>query len=180
MNHAIKNAQVPTRFQQDELRTLEKAIRRILRASDLQSKALIKAIGLTAPQLVILKGIAVLGEVTTTALSAHADLSPATVITILDKLEERSIIQRYRSAQDRRIVHTRLTEKGMALLANAPEPLGEAFAARFASLEPGRRRALMDALATIADLLTKDEKRAQQAIETRTASTFTVGPASAF
>lgn len=132
----------------------EKAIRRILRASDLQSKALIKEIGLTAPQLAILRAIAALGEVTTTALSAHADLSPATVITILDKLEERAIIERYRSPHDRRVVHTRLTEKGMALVAGAPQPLGDAFATRFARLDAHTRRSIVEALVTVADLMT--------------------------
>lgn len=157
MVHHSQNAGSPARFHLEELRILEKALRRILRANDLQSRALTKAIGLTAPQLVILKCIAALGEVTTTALSAHADLSPATVITILDKLEERAIIQRYRSAQDRRIVHTRLTEKGMALLANAPEHLGESFVTRFAELAPERRRQIAEAVSSLADLMTQTE-----------------------
>ncbi|WP_163270569.1 MarR family winged helix-turn-helix transcriptional regulator [Chelativorans alearense] len=153
MNPLSQNAQAAGRFPSEELRVVEKSIRRILRASDLQSRALIKAIGLTAPQLVILKAIAALGEVTTTVLSAHADLSPATVITILDKLEERAIIERYRSSLDRRIVHTRLTEKGMALVANAPEPLGGTFATRFAVLEAERRREIVDALQAVADMM---------------------------
>lgn len=157
-SHLVENATAPARFQREELRILEKAIRRILRANDLQSKALTKAVGLTAPQLVVLKGIAALGEVTTTALSAHADLSAATVITILDKLEERAIIQRYRSVQDRRIVHTRLTEKGMALLAAAPEPLGGRFIARFEELTPERRGQMVQAVSSLADLMTLGEE----------------------
>ena len=92
MNPQPQNAQSARRFPHEELRIVEKAVRRILRAHDLQSKALTKAIGLTAPQLAILRAIAALGEVTTTALSAHADLSPATVITILDKLEEEDVL----------------------------------------------------------------------------------------
>lgn len=153
MVHHSENVGPPARFHQEELRILEKALRRILRANDLQSRSLTRMIGLTSPQLVILKCIAALGEVTTTALSAHADLSPATVITILDKLEERAIIQRYRSAQDRRIVHTRLTEKGVALLANAPEPLGESFVTGFAELAPERRRQIVEAVSSLADLM---------------------------
>ncbi|WP_274426463.1 MarR family winged helix-turn-helix transcriptional regulator [Chelativorans sp. YIM 93263] len=159
MVHHFENAGPPARFHQEELRILEKALRRILRANDLQSRALARVIGLTAPQLVILKCIAALGEVTTTALSAQANLSPATVTTILDKLEERGIIQRYRSAQDRRVVHTRLTEKGIALLANAPEPLGESFVTRFAELTPERRRQIVNAVSSLADLMTQSEEK---------------------
>jgi len=147
------NATGRGKFRQDELKALEKALRRIVRAHDLQSKALVKATGLTAAQLVIIKGIAELGEVTSTALSAYADISPATVVTVLDNLEERAVIQRYRSGQDRRIVHTRLTELGAGMLASAPSPLGQAFSARLAALPEARRGELVAALSEFADML---------------------------
>lgn len=140
-------------FRNDELRAVEKAIRRIVRANDLQSKALARTIGLTAPQLVVLNAVAALGEVTTTVLSAHVDLSTATVVTILDNLEGRGMVERYRSRADRRVVHTRLTASGEDLVAHAPEPLGETFAGRLAGLEAGRRRQLIEALVAVADIM---------------------------
>lgn len=147
------NAEAPREFLRSDLKTIEKAIRRIVRAHDLQSKALTKAVGLTAAQLVLLKGIAELGEVTTTALSTHADISAATVVTILDNLEERGLIERYRSAHDRRIVHTRLTVAGTKKAAAAPEPLGDAFAGRLAALAAPDRDAIVAGLVRAADLL---------------------------
>lgn len=155
-----RNAQIDEQFPADDVRAAEKAIRRIVRANDLRSRALVKATGLTGAQLVILKAIAALGEVTTTRLSAHADLSPATVITILDKLEERGSIERYRSRYDRRVVHTRLTAKGAALVANAPEPLGRAFVQRLMCLDMARRRQLIAAVTEFADLLSTDQSEA--------------------
>lgn len=153
MPESLPNAPAADPFHDREMRALEKAIRRIVRASDIQSKALARSAGLTAAQLVVLKGIALLGEVTTNALSAHADLSAATVVTILDNLEERGLIVRYRSTTDRRIVHTRLTVKGAALMAEAPEPLGSAFAERFMGLDAPRRRAMLDAVEQLAALM---------------------------
>lgn len=153
MNDVRTNAEGSQEFLGADLKTVEKMIRRIVRAHDLQSKALSKAAGLTAAQLVLLKGIAELGEVTTTALSAHADISPATVVTILDNLEERGLIERYRSAYDRRIVHTRLTPAGIAMADAAPEPLGDAFVARFAALPLDERKAFVVMFAKAADLL---------------------------
>ena len=147
------NAEGSHEFLRTDLKAVEKVIRRIVRAHDLQSKALTKAAGLTAAQLVLLKGIAELGEVTTTALSAHADISAATVVTILDNLEERGLIERYRSAHDRRIVHTRLTPAGLAKADAAPEPLGSAFVDRFAALSADERKALVAMFAKAADLL---------------------------
>ncbi len=147
------NVAAGPKFRDQELRLIEKAIRRIVRAHDVQSRALVKASGLTAAQLVLMKGIAELGEVTSAALSVYADISPATVVTVLDNLEERGLIERYRSGSDRRIVHTRLTQRGGEMAAAAPEPLGEGFAARFDALPVARRTEIRAALTALADLL---------------------------
>lgn len=126
---------------------LMKALRQMARAIDVRSKAISRVAGLTIPQIVILQAVRDLGEVTTAALSRHADLSAATVITILDKLEARALIERYRSLSDRRIVHTRLTDEGRALLAAAPPLLPDGFRSAFAALPVARRRAIAESFA---------------------------------
>jgi DNA-binding MarR family transcriptional regulator len=164
---------IPTSVKIDSLRgqtlALEKAIRRIVRANDMQSRAVAKQCGLTSAQLVVCRGILELGEVTTTALSAYADLSAATVVTILDNLEERGIIERYRSTADRRIVHTRLTEKGRGAIAGAPRPLGEIALARLKALDTAGRRALVESAMQLANLVERggDEPDARSAILAR-------------
>lgn len=137
----------------DDARALEKAIRRIVRAHDLQSRALVKASGLTSAQLIILKGVAEMGEVTSSALSDYADISAATAVTVLDNLEARGLVARYRSGRDRRIVHVRLTERGIASLTNAPAALGAAFMERFSRLSAEKRRLAVEAASQLADLL---------------------------
>ena len=149
------NVRRKPKFLNGDLRAVEKAIRRIVRAHDLQSKALAKVSGLTAGQFVVMKGIAELGETTSTALSSYADISSATIVIVLDNLEERGLIQRYRSESDRRIVHTRLTEEGAALLARAPQPLGETFLEKFSALGGDERRSLVAALTRLADLMSR-------------------------
>jgi DNA-binding MarR family transcriptional regulator len=150
-------------FPPTEMRILVKAIRRIVRANDLHSKALARATGLTAPQLAVLTGVAELGEVTTNALSDYADLSPATVVTILDNLEQRGIVDRYRSTLDRRIVFTRLTERGRAMISSTPGFFGADFAARFAALPPDKRASMLSAVSELADLLARDPPRSTPA-----------------
>lgn len=147
------NATPSDLFRASEIRAIEKAIRRIVRAHDVQSRALMKSSGLTAAQLVLLKGIAELGEVTSAALSAYADISAATVVTVLDNLEERGLIERYRSGSDRRIVHTRLTQAGAARVAQASEPLGAAFLARLARVDPDERRRMVEGFVALAGML---------------------------
>ncbi len=153
MPAARPNAPTKDKFPADDLHLVEKAIRRIVRAHDLQSKALTKACGLTSAQLVLMRGIAELGEVTSAALSAYADISAATVVTVLDNLEERGLIQRYRSGADRRVVHTRLTEAGRSTVAAAPPPLGRLFAERLATLDNAARRDVVAGIARFADML---------------------------
>ncbi|WP_439528468.1 MarR family winged helix-turn-helix transcriptional regulator [Pannonibacter sp.] len=130
-----------------------KALRRIVRAIDLRSREVSRTSGLTIPQTVVLQAIRDLGEVTTKALSERADLSPATVVTILDRLEERQLVVRYRSDSDRRIVHARLSEGGAALLERAPPLLTEEFEAAFARADPADQRRLAEAAEEIAALM---------------------------
>lgn len=124
-----------------------------MRANDLQSRALAKSIGLTGPQLVIMMIVAERGEITTKALADHADLSAATVVTVLDKLEQREIVQRYRSTVDRRIVYTRLTPKGQELISCAPGVFGPDFGRRFAALPPQRREEMLSTLSALAGMM---------------------------
>ncbi len=130
-----------------------KAIRRIVRAIDLRSRQVSRAVGLTIPQIVVLQAIRDLGKVTTKALSEQADLSSATVVTILDKLEEKGLITRYRSDTDRRIVHTRLTDKGHAILSEVPSLLHVDFQKKFASCSPEKQKQLVEAIEEIAEML---------------------------
>lgn len=139
--------------QSDESHTLFKSMRRIARAIDIQSRRIDREIGLTLPQLVVLNCVHSLGEVTSRAISQEADLSPATVVGILDNLENKGLISRYRSGVDRRIVHTRLTDDGRALARMAPSPLGEAFETAFARLPRDDRRSAIAAFQQIADLV---------------------------
>jgi len=129
------------------------AIRRIVHAVDSHSKELERALGITLPQLVVLRAIRMLGEVTTGKLSAAASLSPATVTTILDKLEARGLVVRYRNAEDRRVVHSKLTERGAQMLDGAPPFLHERFVSGFAKVNAERQTALVAALEEVADMM---------------------------
>ena len=129
------------------------AIRRIIRATDIHSKHLRADTGLTAPQMVVLKAIDMLGEVTAKALAAHVSLSQATAAVILDRLEKRGLIERYRSPTDRRIVHSKLTKEGRKILRQTPRLLQERFVERFAALSDTERGVLLASLQTVAEMM---------------------------
>ncbi len=134
-----------------------KSIRRIVRAIDMRSKKVARETGLTIPQIVVLHAVKERGMVTTAALSKHADLSAATTVTILDKLESRGLVTRQRSVEDRRIVHTSLTEKGVQILLDAPPVFDWGFSNGFADLSQADQRKIIEAFATVADLLDPSE-----------------------
>lgn len=129
------------------------ALRRIIRAVDLQSKRIAKSSGLTTPQVMVLRSIRELGEVTTGRLSEAVSLSQATVTTILDRLEQRGLIERYRSNRDRRIVHARLTDAGRKALRKAPPLLHEKFVDVFAGLPAKRQGDIVATLEEVAAML---------------------------
>ena len=110
-------------------------IRQIIRATDLYSRQLSKQVGLTAPQLLVLKAVGGLATVSISRLSAEVSLSQATVTTILDRLEARGLVARHRSTKDKRVVHATLTEAGQAKLNEAPTPLQDQFSKQFAALQ---------------------------------------------
>jgi DNA-binding MarR family transcriptional regulator len=56
------------------------------------------------------------GAATAGELAKAAELSPASVSTMLDNLERDGIVSRHRSEQDRRVVVVTLTDSGRALL----------------------------------------------------------------
>ncbi len=135
-----------------ELRALFKSMRRIARAIEIHSRRLDRELDLTLPQHVVLVCVRDLGEVTGRAISHEADVSPATVVGILDKLEAKGLIERYRSTKDRRIVHTRITRKGEEALSRAPAPLGARFEREFLALDPETRRRMLAAFENVADM----------------------------
>lgn len=146
------------------------SIRQIIRAVDIHSKRLARDTGLSAPQLVILRGIDELGEVTTRVLSLHVSLSQPTVTTILDRLESKGLVERYRSQKDRRVVHTKLTRDGKKTLRSAPPLLQEAFTDAFDALPQKRRERIVTAVSDLAQMMRADGIDASPVLTTATSA----------
>ena len=137
----------------DPTASLVRSVRRIAQAIDVRSREIARSTGLTLPQLLVLQSIRTLGEVSTQAVSRDTFMSPPTVVAILDRLEARNLIVRYRSRSDRRGVYARLTVDGETALASAPGLLRPEAMRDLAGLPAARRQALADALQTVANLI---------------------------
>lgn len=97
-------------------------VRRVFNALYGRSKAVRDASGLTAPQFWAAKLVEDAGAISIKQLARAMYLHPATVVGIVDRLEDRGIVVRERSSEDRRVVHVSLTPKGRKVLASLPEP----------------------------------------------------------
>ena len=130
------------------------SLRRILRATSMHSRKLRRSVGLSSPQLLVLQTAHDEDRPTASQIARSVSLSQATITTILKELERRELISRERGETDRRQVRVSLTEQGREVLANAPKPLQDSFAARFAALprwEQHQVLAVLDRVATMMD-----------------------------
>ncbi|UKV16360.1 MarR family transcriptional regulator [Thalassospiraceae bacterium SW-3-3] len=133
------------------------ALRQIIRATDLHSKHVMKVCGLTVPQLVVLLAIEELGAVTVKEVSRHVSLSQATVTTILNRLEDRGFIARTRNADDKRVVNSRLTDKGLGVLSDTPPLMDGEFMQRYEMLDKNERSRILASLQHVARLMDTEE-----------------------
>ena len=137
----------------DPTASLVRSVRRIAQAIDVRSREIARLTGLTLPQLLVLQSIRALGEVSTSAISRDASMSPPTVVAVLDKLETKAMAVRYRSTIDRRVVHVRLTDAGRQALTTSPGLLGDGFITGFARLSSDEQAAMATAVDRLAKMM---------------------------
>jgi len=111
-----------------------RSLRRINRAIGIHSRYLASKFGLTIPQLICLRTLARIGEMTPGNLAKEVSLSQGTITGIIDRLTARQLVERERSTKDRRQVLLAITPTGREMIENAPSPLQEQFAQQLVAL----------------------------------------------
>lgn len=96
-------------------------LRRVFQVLVDQSKNAEEETGLTSSQLWAMKEIAAAGSLKGAELARRMFVHPATIVNMVDRLEERGLVVRVRSQKDRRVVDIELTDKGADLVQNSPE-----------------------------------------------------------
>lgn len=133
------------------------SLRRILRATSIHSRKLGRSVGITAPQLMVLRAVNANDGLTATEVANAVSLSQATITTIVSKLEERELVQRERSNVDKRRVHVSLTDAGREVLVEAPKPLQESFSRQFEALPRWEQYQLVSSLERIALMMNAED-----------------------
>jgi DNA-binding MarR family transcriptional regulator len=133
------------------------SLRRVIRAIDLHSRQLVKTASVTGPQLRLLQLIRSHQSATVKELADAMSLSQATVTSIMDRLESRSLIARIRSLTDKRKIHPQLTASGNALLDKAPTPLQDSFVRKFDQLQSWEQHMIIASLQRVAEMMDAEE-----------------------
>jgi DNA-binding MarR family transcriptional regulator len=107
------------------------------------TKGMAREVGLTGPQLTVLKLLETFGDLSLSSLSERIRAQNSTVTGIIDRMEREGLVTRERSTTDRRVVYIKLTDKGARVAQKvAVEPM-EIFRGALLDLSPGDLRDLL-------------------------------------
>lgn len=148
-----------------DLRIIQ-SLRRIIRAVDLHSRKLSMQHNITGPQLACLLILRDHGPLTASSLARKVYLSPSTIVGILDRLEEKSLVVRKRDSGDRRVVNVAITATGRELVDSAPSPLQETMSRALQDLPEIEQVSMVISLEKIVSLMEAEGIDAAPVLET--------------
>lgn len=137
----------------ENIKSVLVALRRIMRATDIHSRYLIKHSGLTMPQLILMQALSKHSNSSISELAKLINLSQATVTTIVFRLEKQFLIERKRDTNDKRRFNLMLTKKGKTALKNTPTLMQEQFINRFGKLELWEQTQIISTLQRVAHMM---------------------------
>ena len=146
------------------------ALRQIAQAIDTYSRQLLTEHGLSSPQIGTLRVLARRTHSTPTELAEALHLSPQTMAGILQRLEQRGLIQRERDTADRRSFVVRLSEEGQKAEAKAPPLLRDEFTTQLEKLPPWEQTMMLATLQRIAQMMHADDVEAVPFFQTEDGS----------
>lgn len=112
----LNNAKLPQNVEEHICFALYSTSHAMLRAYS----PLLKPLGLTYPQYIVLTALWEADDLTNKALSDKVMLDPGTLTPLLKRMEKQGLVTRTRGTKDERKVFVSLTDSGQALKAQAP------------------------------------------------------------
>jgi len=116
-------------LQRDEMPTEHRAkeiifsIRKLMQAGEFYTKELNKKYQVSAPQLNCLISLYENGPLPPSQIAKYIMVKSSTVTGIVDRLEQKGLVKRFRNSPDRRVITIELTDSGKNLAKNAPPPI---------------------------------------------------------
>jgi len=134
-------------------------IRRIIQAAEVYTKELNRKYQISSPQLECLLALSENGPLPPSRIAKKILVNSSTVTGIIDRLEEKRLVQRVRNSPDRRVINIWLTETGKTVVENAPPPMHGKIVEGLGKLEKTELQKILYALETLTRLLDAQEQR---------------------
>ncbi|WP_080797748.1 MarR family winged helix-turn-helix transcriptional regulator [Arabiibacter massiliensis] len=96
------------------------------------------------------------GETSMSRLAEYVGVPLNTATGIVNRLEKRGLVQRWRSEQDKRVMVVRITEQGSAQVASVLEAVGSTLGRVFEGLDDEERRVLLKVVGRLPALLAQE------------------------
>lgn len=116
----LQRAEMPTEHRAKEIIF---SIRKLMQAGEFYTKELNKKYQVSAPQLNCLISLYENGHLPPSQIAKYIMVKSSTVTGIVDRLEQKGLVKRFRNSPDRRIITIELTDSGKNLAKNAPPPI---------------------------------------------------------
>ena len=129
------------------------SIRRLYRAVYLDSSKTSRQYGLTSTQSMVLRVLLSNGPLSSADLSRKIYVTPSNMTGVIDRLQQRGLVERTRRVRDRRVVSITLTEQGRTLSALLPDPIEKKLIQGLAHMELGKIETLADDMNRILNLI---------------------------
>ncbi|MBW1788176.1 MAG: MarR family transcriptional regulator [Deltaproteobacteria bacterium] len=140
-------------IQKDCTKEIIFSIRRLLQAKELYTKELNKKYNVSASQLNALLALYEYGPLPPSQIARFILVNSSTVTGIIDRLEQKRLVERKRISKDRRVITVQLTESGKKLAENAPPPIQQKIIDGLRMLPKHEIEKIVVSLNTITNLL---------------------------
>ena len=146
---------------QDQIKQVIYLIRRLIQAEEFYTKELEKKYRVSVPQLGCLLALYENGPMPPSQVAKHIMVKSSTVTGIIDRLEQKRLVERSRISSDRRVITIGLTESGRMLAQNSPLPIQERIVDGYKNLPPNEREDIIRALKKLSSMLDSNAMEAE-------------------
>ena len=139
--------------EKDKINQIVWLFRRLMQGSYLYNKELNKKYQVSLPQLSSLLALHEHGSLPPSHIAKYIMVNSSTVTGIIDRLEQKGLVERSRISLDRRIITISLTEKGRKLAEHAPPPLQKKIVDGLKKLPEQEKEQIVQALTKLTVML---------------------------
>ena len=129
------------------------SIRRLLQAKEIYTKELNKKYQVSSSQLNCILALYDYGPMPPSQIARHIMVNSSTVTGIIDRLEKKGLVERWRISHDRRVITIQLTEAGTKLAENAPPPIQQRVIDGLKNLPPKEMEKIVKSLNMLTGML---------------------------